>query len=239
MKYENEVKEYTKFCEKYFSEFKGKTFLENKKVIIKTFQIINLFSILKDYDISDNKNLPLLSKMSIDTLFDILISIPIGDSLFFSACSRQFAEELLELVYTEYCDKEISEKNLLALSYRKLWQEGIQKSNKYKLLSSKDMKGILREKSKLDSINFIFKSNSDKLHFKNQKISTTQYLEQIIHGEKYDSKIIIRNINQFHLFCIDLLPIILKVDIDKMSLAQRKEYLDLIKSLARYETFKY
>ncbi|MCX8737316.1 hypothetical protein [Lactobacillus sp. B4026] len=238
MNYENEVEKYKEFCEKYFSKFKGKTFLENKKAIIKTFQIISLFFIIKDYDISDNKNLPLLSKMSIDTLFDILISIPIGDSLFFSACSRQFAEELLELVYTEYCNKKISEKDLLALNYRKLWQDGIQKSIKYKLLSPKDTKGILREKSKLDSINFIFKSNSDKLHFKDQNISTTQYLEQIINGKKYNSKIIIRNINKFHLFCIDLLPIILKLDIDKMSIVQRKDYLDLINSLALYRTFK-
>lgn len=238
MNFQNEVSEFNKLRKKYFKNFYSNN--PKKRVLTKAetlhlFQIINLFQILKDYDVSSNKILPKLSEMCLDTLYNLLIAILTNNDLFIASCTRQLDEELLEIVYSEFCTyKSLNE--LLKLNYRSLWEDGIHKSSKYKNLSktqnSDKRKRIIREKDKLDAINDLFRKDSDKLHFKYQNVNSTKYLEQIIKkGIEFDKKNLSSHIKQYYIFCIDMLPTIINLDINLMSHSQKHEYLTLIKSL--------
>lgn len=236
MNYNDEIIAYTKLCNNYLPNFASLNFLQKKKTLKRIFQMINLFELLKDYDVSSNKNLCKLSEMCLNTLFDFLIAIPVGNNLFISACTRQFAEELLEIVYSEYCNKNIKFKNLISLNYRKLWQDGIQQSSKYKNLSQNDNKHprIVRERSKLNNVNDIFRKDSDELHFKNKDLDIANYLEQmIVKNTEFNNNCesLVSKINKLHLFCIDILPIIVHLDINKLTMNQKSEYINLINNL--------
>ncbi|MGF0082232.1 hypothetical protein [Limosilactobacillus reuteri] len=238
MDFKNEISEFNKLRKKYFKNFysnSSKKPVLTKAEILHLFQIINFFQILKDYDVTSNNALPKLSEMCLDTLYNLLIAILTNNDLFIAACTRQFDEELLEIVYSEFCTYK-STKEILKLNYRKLWENGIHNSLSYRKLAttqrSDKKEGIIREKDKLDAINNLFKKDSDKLHFKYQDVDSTKYLEQIIKkGTEFSKSNLSSHINQYYIFCIDLLPIIIKLDINLLSHNQKHEYLSLIKSL--------
>lgn len=227
MEYKTEISEYRKFCKKYYPKHYSLRFVDNNRSdLLKMFQIINLFEILKDYDVATNEQLIPLCKMILVTLFDLLLAIPAGNELFISACVRQLSEKLLELVYSEYCKQEnLPKDKLLKLRYRVLWEDGIKKSTRYKNLQSSD-------KQILDNINELFKIGSDTLHFKNDSSNTADYLEEIIlNGARFSSKKLGQQIQKVHIFCIDLLPRILEIDFNKFSMNQKNEYINLVNYL--------
>ena len=101
MDFSNEIDEFNELRKKYFTNFysnNSQTSVLTKRETLCLFQIINLFQILKDYDVSQNKALPELSKMCLDTLYNFMIAILTNNDLFIAACTRQFDEELLEIV---------------------------------------------------------------------------------------------------------------------------------------------
>lgn len=178
-----------------------------------------------------------MSELCLSSLFNLLIAIPANNDLFIASCTRQFDEELLEIVYSQYCNNEISDniEELLSLNYRSLWEDGIQNTDQYKKLSStKKSDHILREKEKLDAINELFRKDSDKLHFKYQPLNTSKYLEQIVtKGIEFDKAQLSQHIKHYHTFCIDLLPIIIQLDIKNMTTSDHLNYINLIKNLNR------
>ena len=228
MNYIDEINEYRFFCKKYYPYSGSNSFLNDKNnriFLLHLFQLINLFEIYTDYDVSDNKHLKQISKMILTILLDLLLAIPTNNDLFVSICIRQLSEKLLDLVYSEFCEKDISQKKLLKIQYRFLWEDGIQKSIRYKQLAKRD-------KEYLNQINNIFKTESDIVHFKNKRSSTAIYLEEIIKTDiKFNQNILKQRINSIHVFCIDLLPRILKIDFNQFSMNQKIEYTNLVNYL--------
>lgn len=233
MNFSNEIDEFSKFRKKYFSKFYSnsqRTKVLTNKETLHLFQIINLFQILKDYDISQNKALPKLSEMCLDTLYNFMIAILTNNDLFIATCTRQFSEELLEIVYSEFCPHNSLEE-ILKLNYRSLWEDGIKNSSDYKKFSKIQNSNKRTDKDILDTINYLFKKDSDKLHFKYQNINSTKYLEQIIkEGIEFNKNNLSNHIKQYYIFCMELLPSVIKLDINLMSQSQKYEYLNLIKS---------
>lgn len=236
MNYTNEINAYKKFCAIYFNKFYScHSKPLTKKNYLRLFQIINLFQLINDYNWNKNNYLSKLAELCLSSLYNLLIAIPSNNDLFIASCTRQFDEELLEIVYSQYCDNEISNniEKLLNLNYRSLWENGIQSSQQYKKLSS-TKKGdvIIREKEKLDAINDLFKKDSDKLHFKYQPLNASKYLEQIVtKGIEFNKTQLSQHIVLYHRFCIDLLPIIINLDIKNMTTSDHLNYINLIKSL--------
>ncbi len=230
MDFSNEIDEFNELRKKYFTNFysnNSQTSVLTKRETLCLFQIINLFQILKDYDVSQNKALPELSKMCLDTLYNFMIAILTNNDLFIAACTRQFDEELLEIVYSEFCSYKSFE-GILKLNYRRLWEDGIQNSSNYKKLSKTRNTNKGTDKDILDTINCLFKKDSDKLHFKYQDINSTEYLEQIIkEGIEFRKSNLSSHIKQYYIFCMQLLPSIIKLNINLMFQNQKHEYLNL------------
>lgn len=236
MNYTNEINNYKIFCDIYFNKFyshQSRPLV--KKNYLRLFQLINLFQLIHNYNWPKNSCLSKLAEFCLSSLYNLLIAIPSNNDLFIASCTRQFDEELLEIVYSQYCDNNISNnvEKLLNLNYRSLWENGIQITQQYKKLSvTKRDDGILREKEKLDAINDLFKKDSDKLHFKYQPLHTSKYLQEIVtKGIEFDRSQLSQHIVLYHRFCVDLLPIIIKIDIKNMTFSDQLNYINLIKSL--------
>lgn len=147
MNFPNEIKAYKRFCKIYFNKFySNHTQIITRKDCLRLFQIINLFQIIYNYSTKDHSILK-LSTLCLSSLYNLLIAIPSNNDLFIASCTRQFDEELLEIVYSQYCYNEVSYniEKLLKLNYRSLWQDGIQKASKYQKLSATKRKGRLQE----------------------------------------------------------------------------------------------
>lgn len=98
----------------------------------------------------------------------------------------------------------------------------------YKKLSKTRNTNKGTDKDILDTINCLFKKDSDKLHFKYQDINSTEYLEQIIkEGIEFCKSNLSSHIKQYYIFCMQLLPSIIKLNINLMSQNQKHEYLNL------------
>lgn len=235
MNFSKEISAYHSFCKVYFNNFYSvNNQILSHKNTLRIFQIIDLFQIIHDYK-TDNKLLPIFAEMCLDTLYNLLIAIQTNNDLFIASCTRQFDEELLKIVYSEFCN----DKNTISIqkiNYRSLWEDGICSSKAYKQLSQtkKDdkRKGIVREKDKIDAINNFFGKDSNKLHFKYQPDATSKYLEKIVRdGVEFDKTNLNSHLIAYYNFCIDLLPLIIKLEIDNMSISQKHEYINLINNL--------
>ncbi|MFJ6923013.1 MAG: hypothetical protein ACIRZZ_07540 [Lactobacillus gallinarum] len=238
MDYIKEISAYKTFCKKYFSKFCSVKFLDNKKAILHFFQMISFFEIITDSDDRVMKELAIASKK---ILMETLYAIPVGDKMFFSVCSRQLAEKILDIIYYNCVDSKITISNLSKMNYRTLWEDGIKTRGalalKIKKPKNKSEKYI---KERIEEINSIFKTESDLIHVKRTNWNATQYLSQIVkNGTEYDEKDILNKENAFFRCIVDILPLIINLDIEKLTMSQRKQYLDIIRFLRKDALYIY
>lgn len=239
MNYLKEINAYRKFCDKYFNMFFSKQKFSHKtKALLHFFQMISFFEILVN---SDDFVIQNLAKSCRQILIEMVYSIPVGSEMFYSMCSRQLAEKILDIVYYKCVDSQIKLSDLLKLNYRSLWEDGIKKNS---TLSSKIRNPVNENekywKERIEEINSIFRSDSDMIHNKKLDVNTTKYLSQIVEkGTEYNEKEILRKERAFFRCVIDILPIILNLDIEKMTMAQRKQYLDIIRYLKKDAMYLY
>ncbi len=233
MNYLNELNAYDKFCKTYFEKSESISFLKEKTKIIRVFQMLELFNIIYDYFYNSKTVVCELALICKGIVLQLLYSIPVGDEVFTSACSRQLSEKLLDLVYVTIVDDATTTKKITKIRYRSLWQDGIKSDGaKYDELSRFKGKNDIQDlKEVLDQINNIFKSESDVLHLKKKELSIN-YLEQIIkNGAEFNKKKLRSNINIFSRFIIDYLPRLLDMKYEDMTMAQKKDYICLVKFL--------
>ena len=230
---------YRKFCDRHFNSFFSKQkFSSQKKALLNFFQMISFFEILCSSDDFIIRN---LSESCRQILMEMMYSIPVGSKMLYSMCCRQFAEKILDIIYYKCVDSKIELDSLLVLNYRSLWEDGIRKRGTLadKLTHPKN-ESEKYFKERIEDINSIFRIESDVVHKKNSGYNTTEYLSQIVEkGSEYEESEILRREKAFFRCVIDVLPRILKLDIEKMTMSQRKQYLDIIRYLRKDALYLY
>lgn len=224
---------YREFCDRYFNSFFSKQkFSSQKKALLHFFQMISFFEILCSSDDFVVRN---ISESCRQILMEMMYSIPVGSKMLYSMCCRQLAEKILDIIYYKCVDSKIELDALLRLNYRSLWEDGIKtKGMLADKLTHPRNESEKYFKERIEEINSIFRIESNVVHKKHNDYNTTEYLSQIVEkGSEYEESEILRKEKAFFRCVIDVLPIILKLDIEKMTMSQRKQYLDIIRYLKK------